>query len=187
MALEELQDLPPIDGSTAEDNDNVSTPSVHPPATAATIGSLPAHDQLETPLAEIAEREAAGLAKGDKSSEGELKDDVSNAEKSRTTLTEGGGVSTEGAGGKEATEGVDGMSEVKEDSPAEGAKESAAAHKVRGCCGDVVCDCCRCLMCDQPLPGVAAWRDALLCSALLCRVGWRRGVVVMWFVSAVTA
>ena len=88
VALSELRDLPPIDG-TAQDP-SASTPSTHPPPTAATIGSLPAHDQLETPLAELAEQDAAKYAKGDKDvgqDGGELKDEASNLEKGRTDVT----------------------------------------------------------------------------------------------------
>ena len=129
VALEELQDLPPIDSAAPDD---ASSPSIHPPPTAATMGSLPAHDQLETPLAEIASEDAAAYAKGDKDagqSGGELKDDVSNLEKSRTDITEGtqGTTMTE----KESTQvQQDGVSEATADST-NASKVAQPSSKVR--------------------------------------------------------
>ncbi|KAL8591259.1 hypothetical protein ACOMHN_017583 [Nucella lapillus] len=85
LMLEELQDLPPLDGASAAD-DAASTPSIHPPTTTATMGSLPTHDQLETPLADIAS--PTQLAKGDGDTGSELKEDVSSLEKGHTALTD---------------------------------------------------------------------------------------------------
>ena len=126
VTLEKLRDLPPMEG-TAPDEAPPTPFSTQPPPTTTTtattiIGSLPADDQLETPLAEIAEQEAADHARGDKQvagqaggdkqvagqagggGGGELKEDVGNLEKSRTDVTEG----------RQGTEGTEKGSEVTE-------------------------------------------------------------------------
>ncbi|KAK7096390.1 hypothetical protein V1264_005690 [Littorina saxatilis] len=110
VVIEELLDLPPIDGSAP---DTSVSPSIQPPPTAATIGSMPAHDQLETPLAEIADLNASDYAKGDEEAgegSGELKEEISNLEKGHTNVTEerqGITQVTDGTG-KEATQVEDG-------------------------------------------------------------------------------
>ncbi|XP_076439302.1 uncharacterized protein LOC143278152 isoform X3 [Babylonia areolata] len=67
---------PPLTTTTPDRDDAASTPSLPPPPTAATAGSLPAHDQLETPLAEV---EVVATGDGKDPAEAEAKEETPDA------------------------------------------------------------------------------------------------------------